>query len=694
MDFLFNVQPGDIIYDFETYPNFYSAYFECADTDQWWYFEVSDWRNDTLLLVAFVDRCRQQKSRWVGFNSLGFDYPVFHFIYQNHRANLTAGDIYAKAMSIINAPFNAMFANMVWESDWVVEQIDLFKIHHFDNPSKSTSLKVLEFNMRSDNVEDLPFPVGTVLNYEQAQIVKAYNKHDVKETKKFLHHSKPQIEMRERLSQKFDQNMMNCSDVKIGEKILIHTLEERGIQCFQYVGNRKEKLQTRRDSIDVNQIIFPYIRFERYEFMQIHAELQTKVITETKGVFEDMVAVVDGLEYKFGTGGLHASVESQIICSSDTHQIVDVDVASYYPNLGIKNNLYPAHLGPEFCEAYNAVYDTRKTYKKGTPENEAYKLALNGAYGNSNNDYSSLKDSQYTMSITINGQLLLCVLVEQLIKVPGLTMIQANTDGVTYLCPREYLDHTRSVCRWWEGLTQLTLEEALYKRMFIRDVNSYIAEREDGKLKRIGAYAYETALENPGTRELPWHKDWSFRVIAKAAEAALVRGTDIREFIESHTDVHDFFGRTKVPRSSILRWGGKQVSNIVRYYVSTAGHKLEKVMPAAGPVGAYKRANGIPDYIYDAVVAELVHDQFSDDPGMQELGYDALCAMVRWDERIHTKNKSTYDERAIGIHTGWNVQLCNDLRQGVDVFADVNYDFYIKAAQKLVTLLKDDGDEQ
>ena len=89
------------------------------------------------------------------------------------------------------------------------------------------------------------------------------------------------------------------------------------------------------------------------------------------------------------------------------------------------------------------------------------------------------------MSITINGQLLLCMLTEQMLKVPGLRMIQANTDGITYLCPHEYLDHTRAVCRWWEQLTNLELEEALYNRMFIRDVNSYMAEKQDGKLKRL-----------------------------------------------------------------------------------------------------------------------------------------------------------------------------------------------------------------
>jgi len=605
----------------------------------------------------------------VGYNNIGFDYPVLHFIYTHRNSCASVSEIYDKAMAIIGAHGPARFAHMVWESEWLAEQLDLYKIHHFDNMSKATSLKVLEFNMGMSSIEDLPFPVGTVLTSEQLDTLIEYNGHDVVATDMFLDRTQPQIKLREDLSEQFDTNMMNMSDVKMGEVILIAEMAKQGISCYEYINNKKVKKQTKRESVDLAQVIFPYVSFESQAFQQIKIYLESKVITETKGVFNGLIATVDGLDYHFGTGGLHASVESQVVHSTDTHQLVDVDVASFYPNMAIKNKLYPAHLGEGFCDAYLGVYHTRKTFAKGTPENEAFKLALNGAYGGSNNDYSPFLDSFYTMSITINGQLLLCMLVEQLVKVPGLTMIQANTDGITYLCPREYLDHTRTVCKWWEDLTQLELEEALYSRMFIRDVNSYIAEYESGKLKRIGAYAHVTAEENPGTSELPYHKDWSARVVALASENALVHGGDIREFITNHNNIYDFFLRTKVPRSSILEWGGEQVSNIVRYYISTEGRPLEKVMPAKGQPGEFKRANKLTDQYFNEIICEI--------------------GLGVWDERIHTKNKSTYEERRIGIQTGWSVELCNKIppmaMDNVDVyFADLNYDWYVKEVEKLV----------
>ena len=670
-DFLYGLTPGDVVYDEETFPNAFTIGFYHRVTKRKWLFEISFRVNQINELCHFIDLLKLNGCKLIGFNNIGFDYPVLHFIYKYRESFITVTDIYNKAMSIIDAHGPAKFAHMVWESEWLVDQIDLFKIHHFDNVSKFTGLKILEFNMRMDNIEDLPFPVGTVLTSDQVDVLIKYMWHDIDATDKFADRTQSQIELRKRLSKTFNKNMTNMSDVKIGETILVTEMEKRGIKCFEYVGNRKVKRQTKRESIDIAQVIFPYVQFESQPFQQIKCYLESKVITETKGVFKDLVATIDGLDYKFGTGGLHASVESQIVYTDVQYQLIDVDVASFYPQMGIKNKLFPAHLGIEYCDAYEGVYDTRVSYAKGTAENEAFKLALNGAYGGSNNDYPPFLDPFYTMQITINGQLLLCMLVEQLLKTPGLKMIQANTDGVTYLCPHRYIEHTRSICRWWEQLTNLELEEALYNRMFIRDVNSYIAEKQDGKLKRIGAYAHVTAEEDSGTRELPYHKDWSARVVALAAEAALVRGTNISDFIHGHSDMFDFFLRTKVPRNSRLEWGNEEVGNIVRYYISKSGKQLEKVMPPKGVSGAYKRANKLTDGYFDQV--------------MTEIG-DGV-----WDDRIHTKNKSVYEIRRSGIQTGWNVQLCNDLKHHRPLnhfhYDDLNYDWYIKETEKIVNPL-------
>lgn len=653
----------DWIYDLETFPNIFTATFIHAATGLEQVFEISDRRNDYDALNRFVTGLSVARARGVGFNSIGFDYPVLHWIMANQGC--TVDQIYDKAMSIIRS--SDKFGSIIWESDHLFQQLDLFKIWHYDNKAKSTSLKALEIAMCSKNIVDLPFPVGTMLNDAQKDVLIAYNKHDVRETLKFYGHSQAQIALRESLSEKYQRNMLNYSNTKIGSTILITQMEAAGIQCYMQTASGKAPRQTVRASINLGEVVFPYVKFERPEFQRVLDFFKSTTITETKGTFADLESVVDGFAFVFGTGGIHGSVESQIVYTDDTYQIVDVDVTSFYPRMAIVNGMYPEHLGEAYCGIYNDIFEQRKSYGKGTPENAALKEALNASYGNSNNAFSPLRDSKYTMQTTINGQLLLCMLAEQLIKIPGLTMVQANTDGLTVRCPRVHLDHMRTACKWWEGLTGLQLEEVLYKRMMIRDVNNYIAESMDGKLKRKGAYEYN----------MQWHQDPSALVVPKAAEAALVRGESIREFIVNHHDPFDFMCRAKVPRDSTLelRWPewsiATQMQGTTRYFVSRNGGQIVKVSPPTGEPGTWKRKNGITDEFFRSVMREIAGQ-----PGQLD------AAGTPHDVRIHTGNKSQHVTRELSLCAGWRVSECAD----ADHFdwGDLNYEWYIAEAEKLV----------
>ena len=298
---------------------------------------------------------------------------------------------------------------------------------------------------------------------------------------------------------------------------------------------------------------------------------------------------------------------------------MDLDVSSYYPNLAISNHFYPAHLGSEFCVIYKNLYETRKNYPKGSAENAMLKLALNGVYGDSNNKFSVFYDPLFTMSITLNGQLLLCLLAEQLIKIDGLTLIQINTDGLTVRVPRAAKFQVDMVRQWWEQRTGLELEEAVYRSMFIRDVNNYVAQYESGKVKRKGAYEYS----------LGWHQNAGGLVIPKVAEKVLVEGAPIRQTVRQWPDIMDFMLRTKVPRSSYLaiEWGDQQpqqLQNTTRYYVAEGGGRLFKWMPPL--------------------------------KGKQE-----------W--------------RKIGVESGWGVQPCNDIRDAGRL--PIDFDYYVREVEKL-----------
>jgi len=644
----------DYCYDIEVYPNVFLCTVMNTNTGDSRCYEISDRKDEVGPLLGFLERASERGSRMIGFNNISYDYPVLHYLVQVNDQTMGAfhlcRKLFTKSKSIIEAPFASRFNHRIPVFEHLVTQIDLLMIHHFDNQAKATSLKVLEFNMRLDDIKELPFPPETILTHDQIEQLVKYNLHDVNATRAFFMYSKAQIEFRESLSVKYNRNFLNHNDTKIGKDYFVMELERKlGLSaCFTREDGVRKPRQTVRDSIALKDVILPYVKLTTEPFRAVLEWLRGQTITQTKGVFSDLTeaqmegfiehspvkgkkrvtkadrrlsVMLDGMEFVFGTGGIHASVNNTRVQSDIDQILCDLDVQSFYPSLAISNRLYPEHLGEAFCDIYADMKTQRVAFKKGTPENLMLKLALNGVYGDSNNQYSPFYDPQYTMSITVNGQLLLCMLYEAVRVIPGLSLVQMNTDGMTLKLPRKHVPLLEEKRAAWEKLTNLTLEEAVYQSMHIRDCNNYVAIYQDGKVKRKGAYEYD----------VEWHQNHSALVVKKAAEAAIVHGTDIREFMEQHQDDYDFLLRTKVPRGSVLLadYGfglTEQVQNISRYWISKTGPVLVKMMPP------------LP--------------------------------------------KSPDKWRKISVNKGLSVEICNTFR-GIDR-GNLDLDWYIEQAEKLV----------
>lgn len=671
-----NIQDA-IVYDIEVFPNVFTLNVHSLFGDWSSTWEISQFRDDRQSLFEFLFWCHKNQIPMIGFNIVHYDYPVLHFIY--HNPSCTFAQIFEKSKSIIHS--SDRFAHVIWDRDMFAPQVDLFKIHHFDNVAKSTSLKALQINMRSKNVIDMPLVVETILTEQEINhVLIPYNDHDTKETKKFTHYSMQAIEFRINLIPQLGREVINYNDTKIGEKLLELRIGEN--VCYDRSTGRKRKRQTVRSQIALNEIIFPYVSFQNPEFRRVYDYMRSQILTPsdlensdgpakivTKGVFAGLKASVGGVDYHFGTGGIHGSVKNQRITATDEWLIRDIDVASLYPSLAIQNGLYPEHMGQRFTEEYANLPKERKEWqaKKGKkcPEANSLKLAANGTYGKTNSPYSVFYDPKMTMTITINGQLMLAMLAEWLISVPTLKVIQANTDGITYYIHRDHEPTAAHYCKEWEKLTRLVLEDVDYSRMFIADVNSYIAEDMDGELKLKGRYWFPDPLDHfnsISTQQPPaWHKDLGNIVSTRAAVYEMVYGVPAQQFIYSHTDPFDFMLRYKTKKSDKLYIGGEQVQNTMRYYMSKTGGPMVKIAPARGPVGAYKKANGVSDREYQAV--------------MQETG-------GAWDARVCTKNKSKYEPVETKIQTGYTVSDCSD----ADDFnwSNLDREWYVNEARKLI----------
>lgn len=713
------------VYDIETYKEVFTFSVVRADGKHKRTFECSNFTNEIEGIFKCLDYLHDNDCYLVGFNNLGFDYPVVHELVEKREKLPKTGKaiatlIFKKAQKQIDS-FKDGFGNSIKFEDQYVKQIDLFKIHHFDNRAKMTSLKMIEVNLRMKNVLDLPYAIESELTREMIDHIKDYNEHDVEATRIFFHKSLTQVDFRFQLTEKYSRNFLNHNDGKIGKDYFQMRLEEAGVNLYTHKDGKRVIKQTKRPVINIKDCLFDYYDFKRPEFIAIKDWFAKQRITETKGVFSDIEehnlgdvaknaemivkrkkfkgkptdaevqqfkkehplgwideeelkateyafnpdgthimeqpleedgspdfskkprkkripkksywgcyrivetlnVLVDGLRIDFGVGGVHASLSNKIAKETKLYQLIDADVSSMYSNVAISNRVYPEHLGESFCDIYKDVYEQRKSYHKSSAENAMLKLALNSVYGDSNNQYSVFYDPMYTMKITINGQLSLLLLVERLLSVEGLRLIQLNTDGITVAIRSGTRQQYFEICQAWEKQVGLQLEYADYSKMIIRDVNNYIAIYTDGKVKRKGAYQYEG---------LGWHQNQSALIIPMAAEAAVVHGKDIREFIESYYSketMFDFMLRTKVDRSSrlvLVMEDGSEVEQqrICRYYPSKSGGKLVKIMKPLEEGGDYRR---------------------------------------------------------LGIDTAWTVKTCNNTD---DFDGDLDFDYYVAEAEKLV----------
>lgn len=578
------------VYDLECLSNLFTyTGFDCK-SKQWYQFVICKWRNDIKLLYEHLTR---DKIIQVGFNNDNYDYPLEHHILNHYEEykDLDGQDIatklYQKSQTIIDQEFSA-----IADKNKFIAQIDLFKIWHYNNVARSTSLKDLEIAMRMHNIEEMPIHHTTWCKNGDEELILSYNKNDVLATYLFLlttlgktdyslYKGKNKIELRQKLTHKFNINCMNLPDVRIGESLMLN-LYSRSIGANPY---DIKKLRTPRDIIKLKDCIPNWCNIQSKEFNQFLSDIKNTEIKGEKGEFSKSI-IFHGISFDFGTGGAHGCIRPGVYKSNDDIMILDLDVSSLYPSVARSLNLYPEHLGPSFMRLYSQFIDDRIAEKhkpKSERDNvliEGYKLLLNGTYGKSGEETSFMFDRLYTYKTTIGGQCFICMWAERMVKVcPELTFLQINTDGITIMIPRNKLESIRQVNEQLTKETTLVIEESFYKQMIIRDVNNYIAEYEDSSkenehLKLKGCFEIDKE----------YHKDPSMRIVPIALKEYFINGIPISDTIKNHNDIFDFCLRLKTnskstPNFRYLEDGilkTKELNRTTRYYVSQFGGALYK----------------------------------------------------------------------------------------------------------------------
>lgn len=554
-------------FDCECLPNIFTCVVACPNGAEL-IFEVSERRNQSRQFLAFLRYLIQQHNAgvqlyMVGYNNFGYDWPLINHLLQ--FTEFTAADAYRKSQEIINTDWNNRFRHVIWSNKQLVPQLDLQKLHGFEaGGAKATSLKLLQIAMEMPNVVEFELDFDQALGRDQIPYLIGYNRWDVKSTKDFLFESRGNIDMRLKIGADEGLDLLNKSDVDMGEAIVIEHLERKqsGITGTRGGG---QKRTTVRNSIALGDLVFDGIHFETPQFDAILQQFRRTTVKETKGVFDGVTAELGGMTWVFGTGGIHAAKQgvghtkttpigvSRI--ATERRGVITVDVSAYYPSIACENGLAPQHLGQAFVEVYDTLRTRKSEYKaaKQKMEETATKLSQNAVFGKGGSKFSCLSDPAFMLGITINGQLLLCVLAEQLVKIPTLEFIQANTDGITLAIDREYMGQVDNVVQWWEGLTSLKLDYDHWSKFFQRDVNNYLAIDEAGKPKGKGAFEWRIGKDGSNT----WNKNQSCKIITIAVEEYLANGVPVRETIENCDNAFRFMQTLKVQKSDRVFLGGE-----------------------------------------------------------------------------------------------------------------------------------------
>lgn len=598
--------------DYETLANTFLAVFEEYKTDEVHVFTISPFRNDLVKFLEFLTTNIVNKEMHISFNGLDFDMQITMFIVENQkrflsmRAEKVAYEIFQEAQAIIQRSNNREFQKHR-EKTVPFKQIDVYKLNHWNNPAKGSSLKSIQCSINWHNVQDMPFDINKKIDsIAELQKLAKYCRNDVSSTKAIMTKCSKEIKLRLTLSQKYKLELNSASEPKLGKDIFLLFLS-RKLQTSAY---DLKSLRTFRSIIEVRYLLLPYLDFKGItEFNEVFSKFKNLKINahDTKNSFK-FKTTYKRLESHFGLGGLHGARKG-IYESSEDFLIMTSDVISYYPNLIIRNRWAPAHLPvQEFVELYEWFFNERKKIPKSDPTNYVYKILLNCVYGLSNDKNSFFYDPLLTMKVTINGQLSLLMLNAMILtEIPGSTPIMQNTDGLEIMIPVQYRNKYLAICNEWEKITNLQLEHDQYQKLVVPDVNSYIGVFTYKEVDK--ELFYQSQKDNPEYmfkkengkylmaktkckgrfefKDKQLHKNHSHHVIPKALFQYFINGVMPEDYLKTNNNIFDYCIHKKIRgnwRFVEQRLADDKVSlkqtplqKTLRYYISNRGCKIMKV---------------------------------------------------------------------------------------------------------------------
>lgn len=413
-----------------------------------------------------------------------------------------------------------------------------------------------------------------------------YNKNDVFLVCEIARQKPDEIKLRYSLSHAYGINFLCSARSNIADRLITKFYAERtGLSKDAF-----KNLRTERTALGFKRIIFPHIHFKTPELQNLLAEMKKVVIYHTNKDAFCREFKFYGTTYTVATGGLHSQDSPAVLKSTSKYVYTHRDVGSFYPSTMIAYNIAPEHIHKKiFINLLREWRDTRIKCKHTKDEDgqvvagvhnklaaEALKIVINAVYGKLGSSTFYLYDRLAQMQVTINGQLMALMLVEEL-ELNGIHCVSANTDGIIVKCPRDKIELCNAIEKKWCETNNLTIDSEYYDIFVTRDINNYVDRQEDGKIEYKGALDPKQYIKD-------LKKGYDMPVVALAVCKYFLEGVSVMETLRNHKDILDFCKTQNVGKQFEVVYekvvDGKRVDihsqRHVRFYVSTKGVVIMK----------------------------------------------------------------------------------------------------------------------
>lgn len=611
------------VYDIEVFQNIFHCSAINTETKEIHKFEISPRKNQLSELISFFKQvnlpvswndnyttnCSIDSDKiFCGYNNLHYDNPVINYIieYEHVLAEkpvlVITNSIFNLSREITNSGENIEKWKR-WKYQVWFDSFDILTMLYSNK--LRVGLKEIQVTMQYKNVQEFVCDWSKPLPIEDFDSMIDYNINDIESTSALLDRCKKDIDLRLAIEDEYGVKVLSKDGVNIGMKILTHKyLEKTGLTWWDI-----KDLRSPQAYIPLKDVILPFIKYDSPILKSVLDEMKTQVVSPGRKGYEKNF-VFGGLRYTVGVGGIHSKNDPEIIIPAEDEMLIDIDVASLYPSMLIEYGFYPKHLGPEFLEVYSQIRSERIEAKHNGDKikDSTLKLALNGLSGNLQNEHNFCYSPFAVMQIRINGQLLLLMLAEKLVEL-GCRIVQANTDGLFVLLKKSIYDKVNIVCREWEQLTKLTLEEDRFEAMYQYAINDYIAVKE-GYAKKKHEFRDFTATMDPKTgdhikygatnakgetyrnmdeirkdyvktkgmfiTEVLLGKGLSPKIIPEAIIKYFVDGIPVEDTVKGCTDIKKFLMSEKTGKQWHVEYMNQEIQRTNRFYASTDGAYLWK----------------------------------------------------------------------------------------------------------------------